>query len=186
MDDGSVQEGSSMLPFRQQLILLVVQYLAIALLITVAGIFLERALAHYTSHQAVNAEIAKEQVKKLQECWALMYPWEVRIGELLAKAAQLRAQHAQDQHTLQQAIRDELAPLHATVQAQADTIAHTVEAHRFWIGEYAYTRLKAYHTTLSRYMHSSMSDVTLENIKTLEEQIKQAKVHARKALQELE
>ncbi len=67
--------GYLLMTFCQQLLLTIIDKLAIGFLILLAGYLFNRILETFKSQQAFQNEIAKQRVSKISEVWSELYSW---------------------------------------------------------------------------------------------------------------
>ena len=146
--------------FNQQLIITIVDKLAIGLIIILIGLFLNTILERFKSKQALISELAKIRAAKLSEVWELLYKQEALINQSMMKVLSYRLtllESAKDRKgyskkDFQEAISEALSYIKNSKEI-ADKFEKLLEKNRFWIGEKLFRKCRKHKNMLSSFSY---------------------------------
>ena len=124
---------------RHEIIITWIDKLGIAMLIAIAGFWLNLALERFKSSLAVNSELEKSRVASIADAWKAMYEWERQI-DLFRTSASSGSPSGLQQERLQSRL--------AELEVRAQETRQQVEQNQFWMGSELYEHLRDYHNTL--------------------------------------
>ena len=155
--------------FQQQLLLILVDKLAIGLLLALAGFLFSKILERFKTRQAFQNEIAKQRVSKISEVWAAIYSWEALVSQIVYDTSDLQIRYKQDPANLEAALESEIEPLHDKANQRSQVIHELAEVNRFWLGEDLYQRFRHYSNNLIDYLNAFF-DKDLRKVQELKSQ----------------
>jgi hypothetical protein len=135
---------------REALVLMVIQYLGIALLIAFAGYLLNRSIERHRARLAVATEVAKKRVQFAADCWNAVFKWEEAVDRLVSLAAELRLKSADDEQFAAELPR--LAPIQDNAKALSSSALGVIAENRFWLGEPLVAEFLDYGSLLNDYL----------------------------------
>jgi hypothetical protein len=146
--------------FNEQLIITIVDKLAIGLTIVLVGLFANAILERFKSKQALITELAKIRAGRLSEVWELLYEQEALINKSMMKAVSYRLslwKGAKDRRDyfkkdFQEAISEALSYIKSSEEI-AEKFENALEKNRFWIGEKLFRKCRQHKNMLASFAH---------------------------------
>lgn len=134
---------------RKDLILILVDKLAIGLIVLVAALFANKVLESYKSDQAFDRLVAETRVQKIAEVWGELYRWEAVANELIEKGGRtilvkhghMKPEFGWSEESLEQRVTE----LAKRSQEMRLAFLDLIEKNRFWIGEAYYNATLKYY-----------------------------------------
>jgi len=137
--------------FTQNLILTIVDKLAIGLIVLLVAYLVNRSLEELKSRFAFSNEIAKIRAQKTGEIWSELYGWEAVAEELIEKTTSFKL--IQDGYApekygwTKENLEKRISELSKSSYAKRQDFLSIVEQNHFWVGEELYNKSLAYYHT---------------------------------------
>ncbi len=137
---------------RDQLILTVVDKFFIAIILLVAGYFLNQFLERFKTREAVRVEVAKQRVNKISETWSAVYDWEGYTKNLMGDIGDTYERLRSDPTQLELRIKELWKSRMPVATEKGRTAQSLIEKNRFWLGESLYNQFCSYYDSLNAYL----------------------------------
>jgi hypothetical protein len=170
-----------MTAFQEKIVLVLIQYLAIALIVAFVGYFLKKSLEKHKARLALGDVIVKKKIDAISNCWSSMYQWEATIFDFVCCDDELKSAFSGNPHGYIAAVPS-LSYLEKRSKNQSVTARHNVESSRFWLGEEIYSKFREYNNSLMDYLTAYVAD-DKSKLVSIKQRIENAKSDATKTLE---
>lgn len=150
--------------FQEHIVLTLIESLAIALVVAVAGFVLSKFLEKYKSGLELSRVIAERRIKEIDLCVTALNQWNATVETFISKYSKFHTLTADEKLK----VKSDLQALKEKSSGQSSSIRDTVELSRFWIGEHIYVKCRDYFNCIDNGL-TAFSENDLKNFVDLKE-----------------
>jgi hypothetical protein len=160
--------------FSQKLTLLLIDKFFLALIIAVAGYIISKMLERYKSKQALFNEIAKEEIKRISDCWQLAYESESLIMRIVRRTAEIQHENEANVNLQRDLLNREIEPLFTSSTNKTAEFLDCIDKNRLWINNNLFDTFRKFHKYLITYLEAYAAH-NIEQLKTSQMEIENLK-----------
>jgi len=170
--------------FKEQLLLTLIDKLAIGILILVAGLLFNRILERFKSKQAFSNEISKQRVAEIGSVCSHIYEWESSLGHTIERTEILKLHFKDNTEDIASRLKgQEDLPTKELVERKLYVLRISLGKSYFWLGEELYQHLVEYCLNIKEAFDAYLDEGLSEHFNELSGKLDQSRENIMNFLQ---